>query len=213
MATAEKTLQINGMTCAACANRIEKGLSKIEGVEKANVNFALESSTIVYDPAKTNVNEFKERVEKLGYNVVQEKVAFDISGMTCAACATKIEKRISKMDGVSNANVNFALETIAVEYDSKQVETSDMITAVKKMGYELIPKQDRKDKMDHKEQEIKKQQKKFILSPILTIPLLWTMVAHFEFLSFIYLPAYSDESMGTACICDACSIYHWCSVL
>ena len=50
MATAEKTLQITGMTCAACANRIEKGLSKIEGVEKANVNFALERSTIVYDP-------------------------------------------------------------------------------------------------------------------------------------------------------------------
>ena len=89
MATTEKTLQINGMTCSACANRIEKGLSKIEGVEKANVNFALESSTIIYDPAKTNVNEFKERVEKLGYSVIQEKVDFDISGMTCAACATK----------------------------------------------------------------------------------------------------------------------------
>ena len=188
MATAEKTLRITGMTCAACANRIEKGLSKIEGVEKAHVNFALERSTIVYDPGKTNVNEFKARVEKLGYSVVQEKVAFDISGMTCAACATKIEKRIGKMDGVSNASVNFALETIAVEYDSKQVETTEMITAVKKMGYELIPKQDSKDKMDHKEQEIKKQEKKFILSLILTIPLLWTMVAHFEFLSFIYMP-------------------------
>ncbi|KAA0965693.1 copper-translocating P-type ATPase [Sporosarcina sp. ANT_H38] len=188
MATEAKTLQITGMTCAACANRIEKGLSKIEGVEKANVNFAMENSTIVFDPAKTNVNEFKARVEKLGYSVVQEKVAFDISGMTCAACATKIEKRIGKMDGVSNASVNFALETIAVEYDSKQVETTEMITAVKKMGYELIPKQDSKDKMDHKEQEIKKQEKKFIFSLVLTIPLLWTMVAHFEFLSFIYMP-------------------------
>ena len=188
MATTEKTLQINGMTCSACANRIEKGLSKIEGVEKANVNYALERSTITYDPAQTNVNEFTERIKKLGYSVVQEKVNFDISGMTCAACATKIEKRISKMDGVSSANVNFALETIAVEYDSKQVETTDMITAVKKMGYELILKQDSKDKMDHKEQEIKKQERKFILSLILTLPLFWTMVAHFEFLSFIYLP-------------------------
>lgn len=188
MATAEKTLQINGMTCAACANRIEKGLSKIEGVEKANVNFALESSTIVYDPAKTNVNDFKARVEKLGFNIVEDKVDFDITGMTCAACATKIEKRINKLDGVSNASVNFALETIAVEYDSKQVATTDMMTAVKKMGYELLLKQDNKDKIDHKEQEINKQQKKFILSLILTIPLLWTMVAHFEFLSFIYLP-------------------------
>ncbi|QUW23357.1 copper-translocating P-type ATPase [Sporosarcina sp. Marseille-Q4063] len=189
MASTEKTLQIDGMTCSACANRIEKGLSKIEGVEKANVNFALESSTIVYDPDKTNVNEFKERVEKLGFNVVQEKVDFDISGMTCAACATRIEKRISKMEGVSSANVNFALETIAVEYDDKQVETADMMTAVKKMGYELIPKQDGKDKIDHKENEIHKQQRRFIFSAILTFPLLWSMVAHFEFLSFIYMPA------------------------
>jgi len=189
MATTEKTLQITGMTCSACANRIEKGLSKIEGVEKANVNYAMEKSTIVYDPEKTNVNEFMESVEKLGYSVVQEKVSFDISGMTCAACAMKIEKRIKKMDGVTKANVNFALETIAVEYDERQVQTAEMIAAVKKLGYELIPKQDGNDKIDHQEQEIKKQQNKFIFSAILTFPLLWTMIAHFEFLSFIYLPA------------------------
>jgi len=189
METTEKTLQINGMTCSACANRIEKGLSKIEGVEKANVNFALERSTITYDPVKTNVKEFTERIEKLGYGVIQEKETFDLTGMTCSACAMKIEKRISKMEGVAKVSVNFALETIAVEYDSKQVETTDMITAVKKMGYELIPKQDSKDKMDHKEQEIEKQKRKFIFSLILTIPLFWTMVAHFEFLSFIYMPA------------------------
>lgn len=188
MATTEKTLQINGMTCSACANSIEKGLSQIEGVEKANVNFAMERSTIVYDPEKTNVNEFIERVEKLGYEVVQEKETFDITGMTCSACATRIERRINKMDGVTNANVNFALETIAVEYDNKLVQVSEMIAAVKKMGFELMPKQDGKDKIDHQEQEIKKQQNKFIFSAILTFPLLWTMVAHFEFLSFIYLP-------------------------
>ena len=91
MTTTEKTLKINGMTCAACANRIEKGLSKIEGVEKANVNYAMESSSIIYDPDKTNVDEFKSRIEKLGYGVIQDKTEFDVSGMTCAACATKIE--------------------------------------------------------------------------------------------------------------------------
>ena len=190
MATTEKTLKINGMTCAACANRIEKGLSKIEGVEKANVNFALESSTIVYDPEKTNVDDFTARIEKLGYGVIQEKVEFDISGMTCAACATKIEKRISKMDGVSSATVNFALETLTANYDGSQTNPNEMMANVKKMGYELIPKTDGKEKMDHKEQEIKRQTRKFVFSLILTLPLLWTMVAHFEFTSFIYLPAF-----------------------
>ncbi len=188
MSQKEATLQISGMTCAACATKIEKGLNKIEGVEEANVNLALERTKITYDPGKTDVKKFKEKVESLGYKVVNDKVEFDISGMTCAACATKIEKRIGKMDGVTSANVNFALETIAVEYDDKQVQTSDMITAVKKLGYDLIPKQDGKEKMDHKEQEIKKQYRKFIFSAVLTFPLLWTMVAHFDFLSFIYMP-------------------------
>jgi P-type Cu+ transporter len=188
MTTREQTLKISGMTCSACANRIEKGLSRIEGVEEANVNYALESSSIVYDPNKTNVNEFKERVERLGFSVVQEKVDFDITGMTCASCATRIEKKIKEMEGVAKATVNFALETIAVEYDDSQIETGDMVNAVKKMGYELIPKQDSLGKVDHKELEIKKQQRKFIFSAILTLPLLWTMVAHFSFLLFIYMP-------------------------
>lgn len=190
MATLETTLKINGMTCAACANRIEKGLSKIEGVEKANVNYAMESSTIVFDPEKANIDDFTSRIEKLGYGVIQDKAEFDISGMTCSACATKIEKRINKMDGVSKAAVNFALETLTVDYNQGQTSPNEMISTVKKMGYELIPKSDGQEKLDHKEQEIKKQYRKFILSVILTLPLLWTMVAHFEFLSFLYLPEF-----------------------
>src|SRR5690625_3827929 len=110
MATEEKTLQINGMTCSACAASIEKGISKIEGVEQANVNLALERTSIQYDPEKTDVDVFKKKIQDLGYDVVQEKVDFDISGMTCAACATKIEKRINKMAGVESANVNFRSE-------------------------------------------------------------------------------------------------------
>lgn len=188
MSTTNETIQIKGMTCTACANRIEKGLSKIEGVEQADVNFALERLTIIYDSKKTNVNEFIKGVEKLGYEVVQEKETFDISGMTCSACAARIEKRVGRMAGVSTATVNFALETLVVEYDEKQVEPSEMIEAVGKMGFELIREQENETKIDHKDEEMHKQQRKFIFSLILTIPLLWTMVAHFSFLSFIYLP-------------------------
>ncbi|MEI3605715.1 heavy metal translocating P-type ATPase [Pseudogracilibacillus sp. SE30717A] len=189
MATKESTLQISGMTCTACASRIEKGISKMPGVDKANVNFALEQLTVHYDSEETNENEFKNKIEKIGYSVVEEKAEFDISGMTCAACATKIEKAINKMPGVSSANVNFALETISVTYNDREVQPSDMIAKVNKLGYELRPKEDGQEKIDHKQTEIRKQTQKFIFSAILTLPLLWTMVAHFKFLSFIYLPA------------------------
>lgn len=188
MAIKEQTMQIQGMTCSACAVRIEKSLAKMDGVEKANVNLALERSTVTYDPEKVSTADVQARIEKLGYGVVEEHVNFDITGMTCSACANRIEKRLNRMEGVSNATVNFALETATVDYNESQVSAKEMMAAIEKMGFELILEQDEAEKMDHKEQEIKKQQTKFIAAVILTLPLFWTMVAHFEFLSFIYMP-------------------------
>jgi Cu+-exporting ATPase len=185
----ETTLQIAGMTCAACAVRIEKGLKKIDGVEDASVNFALEKSKVTFDPSKSNVNQLKEKVESLGYKVVTEKAEFEISGMTCAACANKIEKRLNKLNGVQNATVNFALESALVEYNPNEVSAADMKEAIKKLGYSLEQKQEAAgEKIDHRQKEIEKQTGKFIFSSILSIPLLWAMVSHFEFTSFIWLP-------------------------
>ena len=93
----ETSLQITGMTCAACANRIERGLKKMPGVESANVNLALEKSTIHYDPDKISVKELEKKIEDLGYGVVKEKKELVITGMTCAACANRIEKGLNKM--------------------------------------------------------------------------------------------------------------------
>ena len=69
----EASLQITGMTCAACATRIEKGLNKMDGVEQANVNLALEKSSIKYDPAKLSEADFEKKIESLGYGVVKQK--------------------------------------------------------------------------------------------------------------------------------------------
>jgi len=57
--------------------------------------------------------------------------------MTCAACANRIEKRLNKLESVTNASVNFALENVAVDYDQGQVTVNDMMQAVKKLGYSL----------------------------------------------------------------------------
>lgn len=69
----EASLQITGMTCAACATRIEKGLNKMDGVEQATVNLALEKSTIQYDPSKLREEDFEKKIEALGYGVVKQK--------------------------------------------------------------------------------------------------------------------------------------------
>src|SRR5699024_6719687 len=144
------------------------------GVDKANVNFALERLTVQYDPEETNLDEFKEKIEKIGYGVIEEKAEFDISGMTCAACATRIEKGIGKKEGVSNANVNFALETINVSYNDKVVQPSDMIAKVTTLRYELRPKEDAPETVEHNQAEVRKATHQLIFSAITTVPLFWT---------------------------------------
>ena len=117
----ESSLQITGMTCAACASRIEKGLNKMDGVNEANVNLALEKSSVKYDPSKLSEADLENKIEALGYGVVKQKMEFDITGMTCAACANRIEKVLSKMEGIATTNVNLALEKATVEFNPSQV--------------------------------------------------------------------------------------------
>ncbi|MDQ6600324.1 copper-translocating P-type ATPase [Bacillus salipaludis] len=184
----ETNLQISGMTCAACAIRIEKGLNKLEGVETANVNLALEKSNVKYDPEKIKVEEIEKKIKDLGYEVVNEKTEFDITGMTCAACAARIEKGLTKLEGVVRANVNLALEKATVEYNSGVLSTGEIIQKVETLGYGAHIKEDVKDTIDYRQKEIEKQTGKFLFSSILSIPLLWAMVGHFSFTSFIWVP-------------------------
>ena len=186
----ENQFQIIGMTCAACATRIEKGLKKMEGVQDANVNLALEKATVKYDPEAMGPPDIQKKVRDLGYDVITEKKELVLTGMTCAACATRIEKGLKKSDGVMNANVNLALEKASVEYNPSEVSPQDLIQTVEKLGYGAMVKSEENEKeaVDYRIKEIEKQQGKFIFSMILSLPLLWAMVGHFSFTSFVYVP-------------------------
>ncbi|MGY3716877.1 heavy metal translocating P-type ATPase [Sutcliffiella cohnii] len=185
----EVTMQITGMTCAACSTRIEKVLNKMDGVEQANVNLAVETAKVQFDANKITVADLESRVEKLGYGVISEKAEFDITGMTCAACSSRIERVLSKMEGIHSANVNLALETGTVEFNPAELSVADIIARIEKAGYGAMEKvENEKERVDFRQKELEKQTGKFIFSAILTLPLLWAMVSHFSFTSFIYLP-------------------------
>lgn len=187
-ATKQTTLQITGMTCAACANRIEKGLGKIDGVAAVNVNFAMEQASVHYDPAKVDRSRLEETIKKLGYDTVKEVVQFKLEGMTCAACASRIEKGLSRMPGVTSATVNFAMETARVEYSPAEVSAEDMQRKVQQLGYRAIAEQENDNAEDRRGRDIRRQQRRLLLSAALSLPLLWSMVAHFSFTSWIYAP-------------------------
>ncbi|MCM3789617.1 heavy metal translocating P-type ATPase [Domibacillus indicus] len=185
----ETNMQITGMTCAACATRIEKGLNKLDGVDQATVNLALEKSTVRYDPSKITEADLQKKVHDLGYEVVLEKDEFSITGMTCAACATRIEKGLNKLDGIQNATVNLALERAAVQYNPSVLSSADIIKKVDSLGYGAVLKEESdKESVDYRQKEIQKQTTKFVVSTLLSLPLLWAMAGHFGFTSNLYVP-------------------------
>ncbi|WP_139492082.1 heavy metal translocating P-type ATPase [Brevibacillus dissolubilis] len=192
MSTAAKSysLTLTGMTCGACALRIEKNLSKMEGVQEANVNFALEKASFTIVPGgQLSVTDVASKIESMGYGIEKQKVELGITGMTCAVCANRIEKALNNMEGVLGATVNFALETASVEFDPGTLKVSDLMKKVKDLGYQASSKEDQAEQReDHKQKELETQVGKLIFSAILSFSLLWTMVGHFEFTSFIWMP-------------------------
>jgi Cu+-exporting ATPase len=95
---------------------------------------------------------------------------------------------LNKLDGVVKANVNLALEKATVEYNNATLTTSEIIKKVESLGYGAILKEDAKEAVDYRLKEIEKQTGKFIFSAILSFPLLWAMVGHFSFTSFVWVP-------------------------
>jgi Cu+-exporting ATPase len=183
----EITLLIEGMNCAACANRIEKGLRKLEGVEKATVNFALERASVKHDPRVVSISQIEAEIRALGYGVRKETVELDIGGMSCAACAARIEKGLSRLPGVTRANVNFALERATVEYLPGQLQAEELVKRVEKLGYTAKVRQEEEPR-DTRAGEIERQKRRLLLSALLSFPLLWTMAGHFTFTSWLWVP-------------------------
>jgi len=161
---------VTGMTCAACSTRIQKRLSKAQGVQDANVNLTTEKATILFDPSVTKPDDLMALVSDLGYGVVKEKFTLDISGMTCAACSTKIERKLSKVPGVIMANVNLTTEKATVEAVGVKVE--DLTRLVKELGYgaKLVEEAGDADRERHKK-EMRKQIALLIFSVVMTLPL------------------------------------------
>ena len=133
------TLKVTGMTCAACANAVERSVKKVDGVSDASVNFLTEK--LVVTGEKPDSALIEEAVRKAGYGVeeaVHGKVTIPIGGMTCAACAARIEKQLKKTDGVIEANVNYATEKATVTFDTSLARLSDLKKAIAKAGYKPL---------------------------------------------------------------------------
>ena len=177
----KETFKIEGMSCAACANRIEKVIGKLDGVEKAAVNFATETLTVDYDDAKVTATNIEEKVEKIGYHVAKnlQTHTYKVEGMSCAACASRVEKITRKMSGVEESAVNLATEKLLITFDADKLSFNDIKAKVEKAGFKLIQQEELNDKNKSKAKSEKdKMLLRLILSLIFTVPLLTITMGH-----------------------------------
>ncbi|MCK4928462.1 MAG: copper ion binding protein, partial [Methanosarcinales archaeon] len=166
------TIGVTGMTCASCAQNIEKGLGKLPGVSKAVVNLTTEKAAVEYDPSQINPEQFAKTITDLGYGVVKDSVTLHITGMTCASCVQNIEKGLRKLDGVIKVSVNLTTEKGYVEYDSAKVSVKDIIKAVTDIGYGAEEQKgvDMDRERETREKEILSQKRNLLIALILSVP-------------------------------------------
>lgn len=174
-------LKVGGMSCAACAARIEKGLNKTAGVEKAQVNFATEQLSLVYDPEVVGLPQIVERIEKIGFEVPEERLELKIDGMSCAACAARVEKGLNQLSGVKEANVNLAAETAVIKYWPGQLSVQDILQKVIKTGYSphLLADFSQDELAEHEQAELRRKKQMLYFSALVSFPFLIIMLGHF----------------------------------
>ncbi len=178
-------LGITGMSCASCALRIEKGLLNLKGVKSANVNLALEKASVSFDESAVELKKIVKKIQDLGYGIIEESkntrfltADFKITGMSCASCSSRIEKKLSSLQGIKSAAVNLAAEKARIEYDSRKIQPQTMIKAVHDLGYEaeLLGEQAQDSEKLARRKEMKHAAILFISSAVLSFPLFLGML-------------------------------------
>lgn len=189
----KEVMELRGMTCAACAQRIEKTVRKLPGIAQANVNLASERLFVEYNPDEVAAEGIRQAIGKLGYealaNPTMQTVTIPIGGMTCAACSTRVEKALGRMEGVGQAAVNLATEKATVTYDPQVIRLSGIKDAITRLGYQplTIQKKGEADEVrERKQREIKTLWTKFVLAAVFSLPLLYLAMA--PMVSFARLP-------------------------
>jgi len=193
------SLPIEGMTCAACSSRLERVLGKIDGVEKASVNLAIELADVTFDAEKVSVEDLAHAVSKAGFSVPEETKEFAIEGMTCAACSTRLEKVLGRLEGVDAAIVNLTTERASVTGLSGSLSAASVIAAVEKAGFAAKPVSEEADGEAEEAAfaaQSKKDQLVFIVSAMLTVPLVGQMVWQMAGIDWM-IPHYAQFLLAT----------------
>ena len=187
--TKQLTLPVTGMTCANCVATVERSLKKLDGVGGAVVNLSSERATVEFDPSLLALPDLIARVERAGYGVASGEADLVIKRLSDDNDARRLEKTLLNLDGVLEAQVNYAAEKARVRYVPTVVSQAEIRRAVTGSGFEALELgADAEDaEAKAREHEINQQRRLLIIGLIFTIPLfLFSMALDFELLPMMW---------------------------
>ena len=175
-ATAEDerlSFAVTGMSCAACASRVQRALGKAEGVSDASVNFASGKATVTYDPTRASVAGLVENVRRVGYGADTVRTTLRLQGTELAVTGDAITRQLLRVPGVLDADVNIAAGTARVDYIAGAVASEDLAAAVERSGYRLAAPVDSDDAVEReaviRAREIRDYRNRFLLAAVVSI--------------------------------------------
>ncbi|CAI8922327.1 heavy metal translocating P-type ATPase [Pseudomonas chlororaphis] len=186
-------LPIAGMTCASCAGRVERALSKVAGAVAVSVNLATEQARV--QAPSDSLPALMAAVQDAGYSVPAHSLELNIGGMTCASCVGRVERALSKVAGVTRVSVNLANERAHVDLLG-QVDSADLIAAVDKAGYSATLWQAEHPERDDQQQRLQRERWSLVLAILLALPLVLPMVVQPFGLHWM-LPAWAQFVLTT----------------
>ncbi|VVP94914.1 Copper-exporting P-type ATPase [Pseudomonas fluorescens] len=186
-------LPIAGMTCASCAGRVERALSKVIGASAVSVNLATEQARV--QAPTGSLPALMEAVEKAGYSVPQQSLELSIEGMTCASCVGRVERALGKVPGVNSVSVNLANERAHLELLG-QVDAQSLIAAVTRAGYTASVWQADQPTTDTQQTRLHRERWAMIAAIVLALPLVLPMLLQ-PFGVHWMLPAWAQFALAT----------------
>jgi Cu+-exporting ATPase len=131
-------IRVAGMTCAMCVKAVEKSLMAVPGVKAAEVNLGRETALVEYDGSAVKLSDMEKAITQAGYQVLDEKTALRVGGMTCVMCSRAIEGALGSLPGVVDVNVNMGAEKTYVTYNPRLTSIPDMRRAIEEAGYQYL---------------------------------------------------------------------------
>ncbi|MBI3904292.1 MAG: copper-translocating P-type ATPase [Pseudomonas fluorescens] len=186
-------LPIAGMTCASCAGRVERALSKVIGASAVSVNLATEQARV--QAPSDSLPALMDAVAKAGYSVPQQRLELSIDGMTCASCVGRVERALGKVAGVKSVSVNLANERAHLELLG-QIDPQTLIAAVAKAGYSASVWEVEHPPTDDQQQRLHRERLALIIAIALALPLVLPMLLQ-PFGVHWMLPAWAQFALAT----------------